>query len=191
MKYLLTFLLFIVIFFFSTTVAVAQETTAIPLTITPTISITPTSVDYLLPFPGLLPDNPLYGLKTIRDRIVEFLISDSLKKTEFYLHQADKRLNTGAFLARNGKYDLAQSTISKGENYFEHSLQSAEEAKRQGMDIRPLLDRFPQAAKKHKNVLKDIQQQAPKEFKDDFASLGKRVERLEKKIILMDKQTKR
>lgn len=186
MKYCISFFLFIVIFFLSPQAAFGQEITASPLTVTPT-----RMPDYQLPYPGLLPDSPFYTLKTVRDRIVEFLIADPLKKTEFYLHQADKRLNTGAFLARSGKYDLAQSTISKGENYFEQSLSAAQEAKMQGMDIGGMLNRFPQAARKHKNVLKDLENDAPKAFKDDFASLRGRVEGFEKRIVLMEKKNKR
>ena len=56
--------------------------------------MTPTPTpNYLLPYPGMLPDNPLYMLKAMRDRVINFLIADSQKKAEFYLLQSDKRLN--------------------------------------------------------------------------------------------------
>src|SRR3989344_1770388 len=77
------------------------------------------SVDYDLPYPGLLPDHPLYFLKMMRDSAIGFLISDPLKKAEFDLLQADKRLNSGLYLLHNDKdknAELAQSTISKGED---------------------------------------------------------------------------
>ena len=72
-------------------------------------------IEYTLPYPGILPDSPLYFLKTARDKIVSFLISDPLKKAEFNLLAADKRLNSGIFLFNKGKekYKLALSTISK------------------------------------------------------------------------------
>ena len=46
---------------------------------------TETTVKYELPYPGILPDNPLYFLKQIRDWIMERLITDPLKKIEFYM----------------------------------------------------------------------------------------------------------
>ena len=38
-------------------------------------------VDYELPYPGLLPDSPLYFLKISRDRLIEFMIGDPIKKS--------------------------------------------------------------------------------------------------------------
>src|SRR3989338_6920091 len=75
--------------------------------------------DYQLPYPGILPDNPLYNLKTLRDKVWSFLISNPSKKAEFDLLQADKRLSVAIALFDLKKYDLAEATISKGENYFE------------------------------------------------------------------------
>ena len=55
----------------------------------PTTSLTPstqpTIVLYELPYPGILPGSPLYILKVIRDKIIETLTQDSLKKSNFYL----------------------------------------------------------------------------------------------------------
>src|SRR5260370_38981843 len=66
-------------------------------------------MDYQLPYPGILPDNPLYELNALRDRIYGFLISDPLKKSEFDLLQADKRLAVGISLFNKGKKELAET----------------------------------------------------------------------------------
>ena len=92
-------------------------------------------INYELPYPGLLPDSSLYIFRVIRDRIVGFLISDPLKKSEFDLLQSDKRLNAGIILLNKGKTSLSLETISKAGNYFDEALGEVEKAKMQGMNV--------------------------------------------------------
>lgn len=140
--------------------------------------------EYQLPYPGILPDSPLYLLKAFRDRVIGFLISDPLKKAEFFLLQADKRLNSGLSLfdKRKGKEDLAESTISKGENYFEDAIAQLKEAKRQGMDVERVLAKMRQAVVKHKQVLAALGERAPAQLKSRFASLRERIQQFEKEV---------
>lgn len=140
-----------------------------------------TPIPYALPYPGLLPDSPFYILKTVRDRITGFLISDTLKKAEFDLALADKRLSTGMYLFKKGKVDLAESVISKGENYFEDALKRAEEARKQGMHIDEVGAAMYDASQKHKEVVQDLAKKAEGEHKEKFAVLEQRVSTLEKK----------
>ena len=103
----------------------------------PMASITPVP-DYYMAYPGLLPDSPLYMLKTMRDRVISLMIGDPLKKAEFDLLQADKRIGAAMMLIDYGKDQkelLAVSTISKGLNYYDEAMQKAFEAKKQGASI--------------------------------------------------------
>lgn len=110
--------------------------------------------EYTLPYPGILPDSPLYFLKVIRDKIEGFLISDPMIKTSFDLQTADKRLASGIALFEKGKKDLAESTISKGENYFEDAIKNINMAQKQGRPLDPsLLTKMSLSSKKHKEVL--------------------------------------
>lgn len=119
------------------------------------ISPTPIpQVNYELPYPGLLPDSPLYFLRVIRDKTVGFLISDPLKKAEFNLLQADKRLNAGIYLFNKGKTSLALSTVSKAENYFEQALGKMGDAKMEGRNIDEIQGKLRNAVKKHEQELK-------------------------------------
>lgn len=138
--------------------------------------------DYVLPYPGLLPDSPLYLLKTARDRLISILISDVKKKAEFNLLQADKRLQAGVMLIQKDKtkYDLAQTTISKGQNYFEEALDKVKEAEKQKKELGDLKSKLRKAAKKHHAVLTDIREAAPKNEKAKIEVLLKRAEQLEK-----------
>lgn len=140
---------------------------------------------YPLPYPGMLPDSPFYILKVVRDKIISFLISDPLKRAEFNLLQADKRLQAGVFLAEKNtnKTALAISTVSKGQNYFEEAIYKTQEAKSQGKDVSGILDRLIAASRKHQEVLQSLQRDVAKEGKGDVAAMQKRMEELEKTAI--------
>lgn len=132
-------------------------------------------VEYNLPYAGMLPDSPLYFLKTFRDKLISIFISDSLKKAEFDLLQADKRLASAILLFEKGKKDLAESTISKGENYFDDGIKSMELAKKQGRDVGGLLVNFELSAKKHLEILSDLKIKTDGELLKKFAVLEKRM----------------
>lgn len=139
--------------------------------------------EYQLPYPGILPDNPLYPIKTLRDRVVSFLISDPLKKAEFNLLQADKRLQAGIYLIEtSNKHDLAIDTISKGENYFEEALIKTDEIIRQRTDIGDIIDKLNKSVVKHKKIIKGLLEKAPTEKKPGYEILLKRVEKHEKQV---------
>ena len=132
-------------------------------------------VSYELPYPGLLPDSPLYFLKIIRDKTVGFLISDPLRKAEFDLLQADKRLNAGIYLFNKGKTSLAISTVSKAENYFTQALDEMGDAKMQGRNIDEMKGKLRNALEKHKQELEYIAQKVSANFKQSFEKEQKRV----------------
>ena len=167
-KYFLALFLFL----FLTTPILAQEE----------VSPTPSPVQYQLPYPGILPDNTLYPLKTIRDRIIGILISDSLKKAEFNLLQADKRLSAGVSLFKKGKTDMAESVISKGENYFEDAIVKAEEAKKQEMHTKDIAANLFVASQKHEEVIKELTAKTKGEDKKKFEAILQRVQNIKKKV---------
>lgn len=183
MRKSLGFIIIAIIFFLTPQLVSAQQdsTSSLPL---PSLSPTPTPkpIEYQLPYPGLLPDSPLYFLKVTRDRIISFLIADPLKKGEFNLLQADKRLNAGVLLFQKGKQELAQSTISKGENYFEQAIQKIEEAKSQGQKTDAFATKLSLSAKKHKEVLKVLEKKASKNTKEGIVALRERASRFEKQV---------
>jgi len=139
-------------------------------------------VNYELPYPGLLPDSPLYILRAIRDRIVGFFISDPLKKSEFNLLQADKRLNAGIYLVNKGKVSLALSTISKAENYFDEALGKMEEAKKQKENAGEIKGRMKNALKKHEQELGILIKRINTDYQGGFEIQLKRVLSFEKRL---------
>ena len=171
----ITILIASFIFFFSVAASFAQENST---------SSSKKTIEYALPYPGLLPDSPLYILKAIRDRIVEILISDPIKKANFDLLAADKRLNEGVSLFNKGekKYALAESTISKGENYFEQGISAIERAKKQGIVTLDVSQRFHLASLKHMEIIKGLINESRGEIKNRLQLEEKRMEEFEKKL---------
>jgi len=152
---------------------------ALPLFASPLVSSgsAATDINYSLPYPGLLPDNPLYVLKAVRDKIVSMLISDPKSKAEFDLLQADKRLS-GAFVLSKQypvKGQLVVDTISKGENYFSFALGQAKLAHDQGVEVNGLLDQLENAAGKHEQVILGIESGLSKKDSEQLAFEAKRV----------------
>lgn len=115
---------------------------------------TPTPVQYELPYPGMLPNNSLYVVKQVRDWILDKLITDPLKKTEFYILQGDKRLAMGLQLSKSGNNILSEQIISKGEKYMNNAVQTLFTLKAQGKDVPAyIIDRLVQSLAKHRELL--------------------------------------
>lgn len=156
--------------------------------------------EYSLPYPGILPGHPLYPLKMLRDQIMGRFITDPIKKAEYKLLMADKRLNSGVSLLEKGKPELAEETFSKGEKYLEEALDETEKAQKQGRDTAALTSKLSLAILKHNEVLTESLGKMPENQKqklqntlaiteriaERFRSIqGKKLEQiLQKKVIV-------
>lgn len=138
--------------------------------------------EYTLPYSGILPDSPLYFLKVTRDRIISLLISDNLKKAEFNLLQADKRLGGGIGLVEKGNFTLAEPTFSKGLNYLEEAVVKLEDAKKEGKDVKGLVEKMSLSLKKHTEVFEKLKKGKGKEFGDSLGTNLERVGQYEKRV---------
>ena len=118
--------------------------------------ITETKVDYYLPYPGILPDHPLYWLKMVRDRVQLWLTTDSLQKAERLLLYADKRLGAGWALIEGNKADLGITTLTKAEKYLEQAV-SAGQKLGEGEKEVEFKAKLAKAIKKHEEVLNLIE----------------------------------
>jgi len=125
---------------------------------TPTALPTPTSVDYFLAYPGILPGHFLYPIKMARDRIWLFFTTDPLKKAETLLLFADKRLEAGKSLIEGGKEQLGISTLTKAEKYLERAVIQEGIARQKGKDTTAFLEKLEAATKKHEEVLIGLQE---------------------------------
>lgn len=174
------FAFFLLVFFlFSSFSVSAKEESSV---ISPTPSIKQT-IEYDLPYPGILPDNPLYKLKALRDKAIGFLISDPKKKAEFNLLQADKRLNAGVYLFNKGKNIFqAEATISKAENYFFEAISEIRKANDRGINTDELTGKLLDASKKHQEIIASLEEKPKNNIREKFAFQRKRAEGFEKRV---------
>lgn len=139
----------------------------------PIQTITPTP-DYVMPYPGILPDSPLYSLKTARDKLISFMIGDPLKKAEFDLLQADKRIGAALLLIKTGdseKQKIALSTISKGQNYYEEAIGKLAEAKKQGTGATDIITTMKRSGAQHIYSMQKAKKSLPKNMQEEMQQL--------------------
>jgi len=119
-------------------------------------------IDYALPYPGVLPDHHLYFMKRLRDWTLEKVIIEPVRKSEFYILQADKRLQMGIMLIEQKKFSLAETTISKAEKYMEKAVVGLATYKTGGGVIAPyVIEHAEKALAKHIEVLQELLVQVP------------------------------
>lgn len=140
----------------------------------PSPTITPS--DYKLPYPGLLPDSPLYFLKSVRDNIVGFFIGKPLEKADFMLLQSDKQVSASYMLVNqaNTKTDLAVATFSQGQDAFDEAIEQTKQAHKQGINVVEMTKKLADANQKHLQVLDQINQQVSTADKSKFQKVRDR-----------------
>ncbi len=129
-------------------------------------------VAYELPYPGILPDHPLYIIKIARDRVLEYTTRDPVKKAQLYLLLSDKRVAMALSLIQKGKIKPAVSTLSKGEKYFLQIPNLVKTAKKQGSS--PSGDFILQlklSNQKHNEVLTTLLKQLPQGELDELQTI--------------------
>jgi hypothetical protein len=108
------------------------------------------AVEYILPYPGILPDHPLFTLKMLRDWIIERLITDPLRKSEFYILQSDKRMAMAIAFMEKSKPEGAVATTVDAQSFMAKAVAEATGYKQTGIAIPGhIIDRFERAIAKH------------------------------------------
>ena len=142
------------------------------------------TVDYQLPYPGLLPDNPLYFLKMFRDNLTSFFLSKPLDKAQFELMQSDKDTEASYLLVTQqaGKTDLALKTFSQGQDDFTQAIVQVIDAKKQGYSIIEMSKKLDLSNQKHEQILRLIEQQMGQNDSGTFQIEHNRIETFTKEI---------
>jgi hypothetical protein len=122
------------------------------------------NIVYTLPYSGILPDNPLYPVKIVRDRFLEFFTRDYYKKAQIYLLFSDKRVSMSIGLADKGKWAMATSTLNKAEIYTQKTIDLAITSRKQGVAFpQEFIDKMRQSNQKHLEVIEDLLKDAPQQ----------------------------
>lgn len=138
------------------------------------IKVEAQSNDYTFPSIGMMPDNKLYKLKVLRNKIAEKMIIGNVKKIEFDLFMADKTIYASQLLMEKGKVELGKETALKGENYYSMLVQEYNKALLSHEQIPSWLDRkITLAAIKHQEVFKQLEDAAIGEDKKTFQIVSK------------------
>ena len=106
-------------------------------------------IDYVLAYPGkILPDNPIWYVKVLRDKTWLGLTFNSSKKSELNLLFADKRLNASLTLFKNNKPDMGLTVLTKSGKYMEKAAKLAG-------DNKDLYNKLALASLKHREVIEN------------------------------------
>lgn len=100
----------------------AQTAVATDFVGTENATVVSEELDYTLPYPGILPDHPLYLFKILRDTLMQSFINNPVKRIEFFLLQSDKYLAMAMVYADMGKWDRAGKTIVQSQNEMERAI---------------------------------------------------------------------
>lgn len=165
MAYVRIFLILLASFFIFPQVVSAQSTPAATLDSPEMISSDPAALEsapqgsseYVLPYPGMLPTNPLYFLKSFRDSLIGFIISDPLKKAEFELLQADKKLAAAQFLLKEpGNTDRALNSVEESEGHFVTAFKKLVATETKSADSQAVFQKMAASLGKHQEILVDL-----------------------------------
>jgi hypothetical protein len=130
---------------------------------------------YQLPYPGILPDHPLYFLKRLRDRIINFLVWDPLKKSDLMLRNGDKNLSMTIALVGENKLGLAVATAKDGQGYIARSIDLLKEARKDGKDTKALAEKLSASLGKHEEVFLQLESRTQGDVRDSFTAMAKTV----------------
>ncbi|OGD54297.1 hypothetical protein A3J78_01735 [Candidatus Beckwithbacteria bacterium RBG_13_35_6] len=122
-------------------------------------------VDYYLPYPGILPDHPLYWLKMIRDRVLLMLAREPAAKMDRLLLYADKRLRAAQELVNGNKIQLGITTLTKAEKYLEEVNSQYQKVKADNKDTAEMKDKLQKAVLKHQQVMQQLLEKVPDQGK--------------------------
>jgi hypothetical protein len=142
---------------------------------------TPTTMpksNYYLVYPGMLPDQPLYKIKMVRDQIWLALASGSLKKTEVLLLFADKRVGAGEVLIKGNKVELGLTTLTKGIKYFERAVMEVNSAKQKGEKTDDLILKLKNASLKYEELLTELEEKVNPDSKTYLENLVKLIKNI-------------
>ena len=152
----------------------AQET--VPLTASPSL----TAVEYVLPYPGILPDHPLYFLKLLRDKILSFFITKPVRKVEFYILNSDKRLSMAILLLDKNKTEMATKTAQESAEFLAKAEVKLFDIPEGGdLSLNSVKDRFDKSLAKHIEKLQETKARTSGVESEKFTKVIEELKRLQ------------
>jgi len=128
-----------------------------------------------LPIPDIMPDDPLYVLKTWYEKALLFISFGDTKKAERYSKLAGERLNEAEQMIKEGKEELAEKALAEYEIYLNKALGKADELKQQAVEsakqkakekANQALEKVSESTLKNQEVLLRVYQLVPDQAKE-------------------------
>ena len=138
-------------------------------------------LNYYLAYPGILPDQPLYKIKMIRDRIWLWLTVDVVDKSDLLLLYADKRLGAGKVLVEGNKINLGIATLWKGEKYLDQAADLVLASKAKGTPINNVSEKIKNSSLKHEEILLELKEKVNGEGKTELEKIIGYLQEIQKK----------
>ncbi|OGG03920.1 hypothetical protein A2W14_05625 [Candidatus Gottesmanbacteria bacterium RBG_16_37_8] len=117
---------------------------------------TPTPVDYRLPYPGILPDHPLYPVKRFRDFLLLTFNRHPLKKIDLFLLLSDKKIGMSELLLSKRKVNLAVDTLLESQFDLLKAAFYLPDLSKNNLLPTGLSDKIELSAKKHQEIIGQI-----------------------------------
>ena len=117
-------------------------------------------------YPGILPDHPLYFLKSLLYRIRELFVFGDVAKSRWFLKMADKRAAEARELANKGKEELAQKASEEAVAARDKATEHLKVAKSAGKDIEELIEKLEAVSVRQQAVLDRVLEKAPEQAKE-------------------------
>lgn len=119
-------------------------------------------VIYDLPYAGhVMPDNPLWPIKVLRDRAEFHFAEGNIGKGVEALHLADTRLSMGLKLWNEGEVNTSIETCQKAVGYLVTASIYALNSQQDGDDAHDLLRQIAYSSLKHRQILETMLSEAP------------------------------
>jgi hypothetical protein len=119
-------------------------------------------IEYDLPYPGMLPDHPLYVLKSTRDTLMVFFTRDHMKKAELLLLLSDKYTSMGIALAEEGQWGASAEALQQSEDTFAEMLDTVKTSQSQGVSpSEEFIQKITLSNDKHKEIIQQLLVTAP------------------------------
>ena len=164
------YLVLLFLFFFLPIPAFAEE-----------VSVS-TTIDYKLPYPGILPGHPLFALKEARETFMNWFIASPMDKTAYDLEQAEKYVQASYLLFTQDKEKTDRVTVSlfKAESYLGNTLKHARDTKQQGGDAHEYLERCLRLLNKQQEFLETMESETLGEEQSFFTARHDQIQLLQK-----------
>lgn len=116
--------------------------------------------------PGLLPNHPLYFLKTLSENIGTFFTFGQINRVSRQMFLAERRLAEAELLLAQGETERAEKMMNRYQKRFARALVLLERAKEDGQNTDEAMVKIAEKTLRHQMVLSRVYNQVPEQAKE-------------------------